>query len=95
MCEIMTLVTAIVFAVYYFGAKKNNKSPKASFLGMLMFGGAALMWLCDCVASTISGEPFFDISMEDTILGLIILVIGLSVVGVYYARITRTAEKKA
>lgn len=94
MCEIMTIITALIFAGFYFSAKKNGKQAKASFLGMLMFSGAALMWACDGIASVISGEPFFDISMEDTILGVIILVFGLSVVGIYYARNARKNAKK-
>ena len=91
MCEIMTIITALIFAGFYFSAKKNGKQAKASFLGMLMFSGAALMWACDGI---ISCEPFFDISMEDTILGVIILVFGLSVVGIYYARNARKNAKK-
>lgn len=94
MCEIMTIITALIFAAFYFNAKKNGKTAKASFLGMLMFSGAALMWACDGIASVISGEPFFDISMEDTILGFIILAIGLFIVGLFYARNARKTSKE-
>ena len=94
MCEIMTIITALIFSVIYFSAKKKGKPAKASFSGMLIFSGAALMWACDGIASVISGEPFFDISMEDTILGVIILVFGLSVVGISYARNARKNAKQ-
>lgn len=94
MCEIMTIITALIFAAFYFNAKKKGKTAKASFLGMLMFSGASLMWACDGIASVISGEPFFDISMKDTILGFIILAIGLFIVGLFYARNARKTSKE-
>jgi hypothetical protein len=37
------------------------------------------MWAVDCVAEKMGGEPLFDISREDTILGFIILGAGLLV----------------
>ena len=75
MCEIMTIVAALAFTVIYFFVKR---SP-AVFTTMLMFWGAALMWGVDCVAEKMAGEPLFDISKEDTILGFIILGAGLLV----------------
>ena len=45
----------------------------------LMFWAAALMWSVDGIASLLEGEPFFDISREDTVLGFIIVVCGLAV----------------
>ncbi len=80
MCEIMTIIAAVVFTAVFLVQKKSGKSDKSVFLGMLMFWGAALMWLVDCIFSAAGGEGFFDISGEDTFLGLIILVAGLGVV---------------
>ena len=75
MCEIMTILAALAFtAIYFFG-----KRSQAVFTTMLMFWGAALMWGVDCVAEMMAGEPLFDISREDTILGFIILGAGLLV----------------
>ena len=75
MCEIMTILAALAFtAIYFFG-----KRSQAVFTTMLMFWGAALMWGVDCVAEKMAGEPLFDISKEDTILGFIILGAGLLV----------------
>ena len=75
MCEIMTILAALAFtAIYFFG-----KRSQAVFTTMLMFWGAALMWGVDCVAEKMAGEPLFDISREDTILGFIILGAGLLV----------------
>ena len=81
MCEIMTIVAALVFTALYFVGKRKGKPSNAVFTTMLMFWGAALMWSVDCVATKMEGEPLFDISREDTILGFIILGAGLLVFG--------------
>ena len=78
MCELMTIAAAIVFTVLYF---KVLRTP-AVFATMLMFWGAALMWSVDCVHSAMEGEGLFDLSLEDTYLGLIILAFGLALFGV-------------
>ena len=81
MCEIMTIAAALVFTVLYFiGKRKGNPSP-AVFTTMLMFWGAALMWSVDCVGNAMEGEGLFDMSREDTILGVIIIFAGLLVFG--------------
>ena len=79
MCEIMTIAAALVFTVVYAVQRKRGISSKPVFVTMLMFWGAALMWAVDGIASVLEGEPFFDISMEDTILGFIILGSGLAI----------------
>ena len=78
MCEIMTISAAVAFTVLYFGFCRS----RAVFATMLMFWGAALMWSVDCVHSAMDGEPFFDISREDTVLGFIILAAGMVAYGV-------------
>ena len=82
MCEIITILTAGAFTALYFIQKKNGAVNKSVFTAMLMFWGAALMWAVDGIASVAGGEAFFDISMEDTILGAIILASGLAIFGV-------------
>ena len=79
MCEIMTILAAIVFTVIYFVGKRKGKNQPAVFTTMLTFWGAALMWSVDCVANRLEGEPLFDLSREDTTLGFIILGAGLLV----------------
>lgn len=79
MCEIMTIAAAVIFTVVFALQKKKGVFSKPVFGTMLMFWGAALMWAVDGIASVLEGEPFFDISMEDTILGFIILGAGLAV----------------
>jgi len=77
MCEIMTIVAAAAFTAVYFTGRRS----KAAFAAMMMFWGAALMWLVDCTCSAMKGEGFFDISLEDTWLGFIVLAAGLAVFG--------------
>ncbi|MBO7639201.1 MAG: hypothetical protein J6W60_11610 [Treponema sp.] len=77
MCEIMTIAAAVIFTVVFALQKKKGVFSKPVFGTMLMFWGAALMWAVDGIASVLEGESFFDISMEDTILGFIILGAGL------------------
>ena len=79
MCEIMTIVAALAFTAIYFIGKRRGRPNRAIFTTMLMFWGAALMWAVDCVAEKMDGEPLFDISREDTVLGFIILGAGLLV----------------
>ncbi|MBP5697473.1 MAG: hypothetical protein J6X11_12635 [Treponema sp.] len=79
MCLIITACTAAAFTVAFFMNKKNGRDNKSVFMAMLMFWAASLMWSMDGVASVLEGEGFFDISLEDTILGVIILASGLAV----------------
>ena len=79
MCLILTICAAIAFTAAYFQAKKSGRNVKSIFSAMLMFWAASLMWSMDGVASVLEGEGFFDISLEDTVLGLIILASGLFV----------------
>ena len=78
MCELMTIAAAIVFTVVYFRVRRTP----AVLTTMLMFWGAALMWSVDCVHSAMEGEGLFDLSLEDTYLGLIVLAFGLAFFGV-------------
>ncbi len=77
MCEIITIIAAVFCTAVFIVQKNNGKTDRGVFLGMLMFWGASLMWLIDCIFSAAGEEGFFDISMEDTILGIIILAAGL------------------
>lgn len=78
MCELMTIAAAIVFTVAYFRGRRSS----AVFTTMLMFWGAALMWSVDCVHSAMEGEGLLDLSVEDAVLGAIVLAAGLAVFGV-------------
>ena len=77
MCLIMTMIAAVVFTAFW--AKMRKQSLLTT---TLMFWGAALMWSVDGVASVLEGEPFFDISQEDTVLGVIIILCGVAIFAV-------------
>jgi len=89
MCLIMTIIAAVVFTAL--GAKMRTQSLLTT---TLMFWAAALMWSVDGVASVLDGEPFFDISREDTILGAIIILCGVAIFAVL-AVFERRRELKA
>lgn len=89
MCLIMTIIAAVVFTALW--AKMRKQSLLTT---TLMFWAAALMWSVDGVASVLDGEPFFDISREDTVLGAIIILCGLAVFAVL-AVFERRRELKA
>ena len=82
MCEIMTIAAACLFTALYF----TRFRTRAVFTTMLMFWGAALMWSVDCVCSLIEGGPLLDLSREDAVLGVIVIVAGLSVFAVLAVR---------
>lgn len=75
MCLIMTTFAAVVTTlVWYF--KANQKELKLGMLA-LMYWGAAIMWLVDAFYGVAEGEPFFDLSADDALLGLVIVLCGL------------------
>lgn len=75
MCEILTIAAALLCTTLYFGVRKTP----ALLTTMLMFWGAALMWSVDCIRSAMEGEPFFDLSRDDTLLGCVVLAAGFAV----------------
>ncbi len=78
MCLIMTIIAALAFSTAYLFQKKEGIVSKPVFSTMLMFWAAAVMWSVDGIASVLEGECFFDISKEDTVLGVIIVAAGLA-----------------
>ena len=74
MCLIITAFAAVVTTiVWYF------KAHDKAMLGVLalMYWGATIMWLVDSIFCVVGGEPFFDISADDALLGLVIVLGGL------------------
>lgn len=82
MCLILTIFAALAFSGVYFYQRKKSAVSKSVFATMLMFWAASLMWSMDGVASVLEGEGFFDLSLEDTLLGVIILTSGMLVFAV-------------
>jgi hypothetical protein len=75
MCLIITAFAAVVATiVWYFKAHKSNIKLGAL---VLTYWGAALMWLADGFFSVAEGGPFLDLSANDALLGLVIVLCGL------------------
>jgi len=74
-CLLITAFAAVAATiVWYF--KANNRELRLGALA-LMYWGAALMWLVDSFFCAAEGEPFFDVSASDALLGLVIVLCGL------------------
>lgn len=86
MCLIITIFAAVVFTALWAVSKRSGHESKSLRTTLLMFWAAALMWSVDGIASVIGGEGFFDISVSDTILGVIILACGLAVFALLFAK---------
>ncbi|WP_191017662.1 hypothetical protein [Treponema zioleckii] len=82
MCLIFTILAALSFSGVYLYQKKHSEFSKSVFTTMLMFWAASFMWSMDGVASALKGEGFFDLSVEDTILGTIIVASGMLIFAV-------------
>ena len=75
MCLIITASAAVaVTFVWYFKARESKIRLAAL---VLMYWGAALMWLADGFFSIAEGGPFLDLSADDALLGLIVVLCGL------------------
>ena len=55
---------------------QNRKAAKLGILAM-MYWGASIMWTVDGVFNIIHGESFLDLSGNDALLGLTIVLCGL------------------
>lgn len=93
MCLIMTMIAAAIFGGLFLAKKKNGGDTKALSVATMMFAAAALMWCVDGIFCVLENEPFFDISVEDTILGAIILVCGTAVFLAYSLFLKHKAVK--
>ena len=76
MCLILTCIAAALCSALWYKKDRTN-AYKIGTLA-LVFWGASLMWLVDCVFAAFSGEGFFDLSLDDTKLGFIIIACGVA-----------------
>lgn len=104
MCLLITVATAIVFSVLFFVSKKTDsaenvngsdirKFTKPLFTTALAFWAAALMWSVDGIANVSGGEPFLEISKEDSVLGVIVALCGLALFAVLALRNLKKHKK--
>jgi len=76
MCLLITLLAAVIATVVWY-----SQAPKDLYkVNILcsMYWGASLMWLVDGFFCVAEGEPFLDLSLNDALLGLTIVICGLT-----------------
>lgn len=83
MCLILTFAAALLSSVLWYKKDRANTYKLGTLA--LVFYGASLMWLVDCVFAFFAGEGFFDFSLKDTKLGLIIIACGVILWGILLA----------
>lgn len=75
MCLMITLFAAVFATVAWYAAAPNNSLRLGTL--SLMYWGAGLMWMVDGVFAVLEGEPFLDLSTDDALLGLLVVLCGL------------------
>lgn len=75
MCLLITAFAAVCVGLFW--CFKDRDNARKSGILALMYAGAALMWFVDCsIATFVEGEAFLDLSVDDTMLGTLIVVSG-------------------
>ena len=78
MCLILTCLSAICTSIICFSHPRFIEQCQLHKLA-LMYWGATLMWSIDGIFRLREGEAFFDISLNDTLLGIIVVICGVIV----------------
>ena len=81
MCLILTCIAAVITTVLYFRYSKISARFSLEHLA-LMYWGAALMWSVDGVFRLMEGERFLELTVNDTLLGILVVICGLGFAGV-------------
>lgn len=76
MCLILTVCAAVAATLAWY-LKANMPALKLGVL-TLMYWGAALMWTVDGFYALAAGEAFLEISLSDTLLGIVVVLCGLA-----------------
>jgi hypothetical protein len=71
----MTLVAALAASLAWY-SKRRNEAMKLETLS-LMYWGAALMWMVDGFFRLAEDEPFLELTLDDALLGLLVVACGL------------------
>lgn len=76
MCLMITLLAAVVSTIVWYVNAPENKLKLGTL--SLMYWGASLMWTVDGFFCVAEGEPFLDLSVNDALLGFVIVICGLA-----------------
>lgn len=71
-----------------------RKFTKPLFTTALAFWAAAIMWSVDGIANVLGGEPFLEISKEDSVLGVIVALCGAALFAVLALRNLKITRNK-
>ncbi len=82
------LITALAAIICFCLQKKCYLDLKRL---CVMFSSATIMWIVDCAFAKFNGEDFFDISYDDTLLG--ITVVFLAIILDIILRLPKIAQK--
>jgi hypothetical protein len=72
----ITLLAAVISTIIWYVNAPESKLKLGTL--SLMYWGASLMWIVDGFFCIAGGEPFLDISVNDALLGLLIVICGLA-----------------
>ncbi len=75
MCLLITLLAAVISTILWYVNAPDNKFQLGTL--SLMYWGASLMWTVDGFFCVAEGEPFLDLSLNDALLGFLIVICGL------------------
>lgn len=75
MCLMITLLAAVVSSIVWYANAPGGRYGLGTL--SLMYWGAALMWTVDGFFCIAEGEPFLDLSLNDALLGLLVVICGL------------------
>ncbi|MEG1683818.1 MAG: hypothetical protein RR295_08300 [Oscillospiraceae bacterium] len=76
MCLMITAFAAVVATILWYFKPELKKEAKLGMLA-LMYWGAALMWTVDGFFCVAAGEGFLELSLNDALLGAVIVLCGL------------------
>jgi hypothetical protein len=75
MCLLITLAAALAASLTWY-RKGRDEAMKLETLS-LMYWGAALMWMVDGFFRLAEDEPFLELTLDDVLLGLLVVACGL------------------
>ena len=91
MCLIFTFLAAVCTSIICFSHPQFIQQFQLHKLA-LMYWGATLMWSIDGVFQLREGEAFFDLSLNDAFLGIVVIVCGVVLWGlITFAHRRKTA----
>lgn len=84
MCLVITALMAL--ATLWFWKSHDARNRLHSRTVFLCFGAAALMWAVDRLFAVAEGEPFLEMTLDDTLLGLTVAAFAFALWGAMLAR---------